>query len=234
LGLGVSRFISFIDARGWATASTTLPSLKSLFGGGVPSSHASLEVPVSFFWGNSDPLSLSQTLLLTRKYVLWRFALVYERFTPHLASLVLCCLVTVHQLLSRKMRLGALSWLPTDPDLPSRPFTSWTWWCERRLMPTQAPPRRPRTPPLAACACVVRGAVSEHVVGSRRLHAVGLCAGCVSGREGVGCRSAHPRHWALRFECRGALLPVSRVPGVEMREGRPPLPHRSCNMGPEC
>ena len=31
-----------VDARGWATASTTLLSLKSMCGGGVPSSHPSL------------------------------------------------------------------------------------------------------------------------------------------------------------------------------------------------
>ena len=37
-----------VDARGWATASTTLLSLKSLCGGGVPSSHPSLGVPVFF------------------------------------------------------------------------------------------------------------------------------------------------------------------------------------------
>jgi len=37
-----------VDARGWATASTTLLSLKSLCGGGVPSSHPSLGL--SFFF----------------------------------------------------------------------------------------------------------------------------------------------------------------------------------------
>ena len=37
-----------VDARGWATASTTLLSLKSLCGGGVPSSHPSLGLSVFF------------------------------------------------------------------------------------------------------------------------------------------------------------------------------------------
>ena len=36
------------DAQGWATASTTLLSLKSLCGGGVPSSHPSLGLSVFF------------------------------------------------------------------------------------------------------------------------------------------------------------------------------------------
>ena len=43
------------DSLGWATASTTLLSLKSLCGGGVPSSHPSLGLSVfflSFFTGH--------------------------------------------------------------------------------------------------------------------------------------------------------------------------------------
>ena len=38
------------DAQGWATASTTPLSLKSLCGGGVPSSHPSLGVVFAFFF----------------------------------------------------------------------------------------------------------------------------------------------------------------------------------------
>ena len=46
-----------VDARGWATASTTLLPLNSLCGGGVPSSHPSLGLSVfflSFFLGIKD------------------------------------------------------------------------------------------------------------------------------------------------------------------------------------
>ena len=53
LGLSVC-FLSFflLDAQGlgWATASTTLLSLKSLCGGGVPSSHPSLGFSVFFLF----------------------------------------------------------------------------------------------------------------------------------------------------------------------------------------
>ena len=49
-----------VDARGWATASTTLLSLKSLCGGGVPSSHPSLGLSVFFLFHIRCPMISNQ------------------------------------------------------------------------------------------------------------------------------------------------------------------------------
>ena len=62
IGEGLRREIGKeeADSQGWATASTTLLSLKSLCGGGVPSSHPSLGLSVFFL---SFALQVLQVLL---------------------------------------------------------------------------------------------------------------------------------------------------------------------------